>query len=98
MCRTKAGQFPSLRWSRRRIHAILQIVAASAALAGVVAADERNPSARDPKAAKAGEYEFRINCALCHGLGAHGGGRGPDLTRSHKKHAQSDAELFQVVS
>jgi putative heme-binding domain-containing protein len=61
-------------------------------------ADDRNPLAGDPKAAKAGEYEFRINCALCHGLGAHGGGRGPDLTRAQKKHAHSDAELFQVIS
>src|SRR5947207_13741699 len=62
------------------------------------AADERNPLARDPKAAKAGEYEFRINCALCHGLGARGGGRGPDLTRAVKKHTHSDAEMFQVIS
>jgi cytochrome c oxidase cbb3-type subunit 3 len=62
------------------------------------AVDDRNPYASDPKAAKAGEYEFRINCALCHGLGAHGGGRGPDLTRAQKKHAHSDAELFQVIS
>jgi cytochrome c oxidase cbb3-type subunit III len=62
------------------------------------AADDHNPYAGDPKAAKAGEYEFRINCALCHGLGAHGGGRGPDLTRAQKKHAHSDAELFQVIS
>ena len=50
------------------------------------------------KAAKAGEYEFRINCALCHGLGAHGGGRGPDLTRAVKKHTHSDADMFQVIS
>lgn len=61
------------------------------------AVDDRNPFAGDPKAAKAGEYEFRINCALCHGLGAHGGGRGPDLTRAQKKHAHSDTEMFQVI-
>src|ERR1700681_2594557 len=68
-------------------------------LLGVAApADARNPFARDPKAAKAGEYQFRINCALCHGLGAHGGGRGPDLTQAQKKHTHSDAEMFQVIS
>jgi cytochrome c oxidase cbb3-type subunit III len=62
------------------------------------AADDRNPLAGNPKATKAGEYEFRINCALCHGLGARGGGRGPDLTRAQKKHVHSDAEMFQVIS
>ena len=65
---------------------------------GVRAADDRNPFAGDAKAAKAGESEFRINCALCHGLGARGGGRGPDLTRAQKKHVHSDAEMFQVIS
>jgi cytochrome c oxidase cbb3-type subunit 3 len=72
----------------------LLVVAAPA----VHAADDRNPLAGDPKAVKAGEYEFRINCALCHGLGARGGGRGPDLTRAQKKHTHSDAEMFQVIS
>jgi putative heme-binding domain-containing protein len=74
--------------------AMLTAIAYSTAFA----ADDRNPFANDPKAAKAGEYEFRINCALCHGLGAHGGGRGPDLTRAHKKHAHSDGEMFDVIS
>jgi cytochrome c oxidase cbb3-type subunit 3 len=60
--------------------------------------DAQNPFAGNAKAAKAGEYEFRINCALCHGLGARGGGRGPDLTRPIKKHAHNDAEMFQVIS
>jgi putative heme-binding domain-containing protein len=68
------------------------------ATTAVYATDDRNPFANDPKAAKAGESEFRINCALCHGLGAHGGGRGPDLTRAQKKHVHSDAEMFQVIS
>ena len=67
-------------------------------VSSVTHADDRNPLANDPKAAKAGEYEFRINCALCHGLGAHGGGRGPDLTRAQKKHTHSDADMFQVIS
>ena len=62
------------------------------------AAAQRNPLAGNPKAAKAGEYEFRINCALCHGLGARGGGRGPDLTRAVKKHTHTDADMFQVIS
>jgi cytochrome c oxidase cbb3-type subunit III len=65
---------------------------------GAQGADDRNPFAGDAKAAKAGEYEFRINCALCHGLGAKGGGRGPDLTRAQKKFAHTDAEMFQVIS
>jgi cytochrome c oxidase cbb3-type subunit 3 len=72
----------------------LLLLAATAAFA----TDDHNPLANDPKAAKAGEYEFRINCALCHGLGAHGGGRGPDLTRAQKKHVHSDTEMFQVIS
>jgi len=65
---------------------------------GARGADDRNPFAGDAKAAKAGEYEFRINCALCHGLGAKGGGRGPDLTRAQKRFAHTDAEMFQTIS
>jgi putative heme-binding domain-containing protein len=74
---------------------IVGFVLVAAGLCPVVG---QNPLAHDPKAAKAGEYEFRINCALCHGLGAHGGGRGPDLTSAHKKHTHSDQEMFQVIS
>lgn len=76
----------------------LALIAIAAMAITVAGLDDRNPLANDPKAAKAGEYEFRINCALCHGLGARGGGRGPDLTRAQKKHAHSDAEMFQVIS
>jgi cytochrome c oxidase cbb3-type subunit III len=77
---------------------LILVSVAVVSVAAVLSADDHNPFAGDPKAAKAGEYEFRINCALCHGLGARGGGRGPDLTRAQKKHVHSDAEMFQVIS
>jgi cytochrome c oxidase cbb3-type subunit 3 len=82
-----------------RHHFIFALAVSSLLMASAqLRADDRNPFAGDAKAAKAGEYEFRINCALCHGLGARGGGRGPDLTRAVKKHAHTDADLFQVIS
>jgi cytochrome c oxidase cbb3-type subunit III len=59
---------------------------------------EKNPYAGDPKMAKVGEFQFRSNCAFCHGLGARGGGRGPDLTRAQKRHGNSDAELFRTIN
>jgi cytochrome c oxidase cbb3-type subunit III len=68
------------------------------AFAANMSAQDRNPFAGDPKAAKAGEYEFRINCAFCHGLGARGGGRGPDLSKATKRHGATDAELFTTIS
>ena len=63
-----------------------------------LSAQAKNPYAGDAKMAKLGEYEFRANCAFCHGLGARGGGRGPDLTRTPKKHGDSDQEIFTVIS
>jgi cytochrome c oxidase cbb3-type subunit 3 len=63
-----------------------------------ICAQEKNPYAGDAKAAKLGESEFRINCAFCHGLGAKGGGRGPDLTRAQKKHGSSDEAVFHTIN
>jgi len=60
-------------------------------------AQEKNPYAGDAKVAKLGEYQFRSNCAFCHGLGARGGGRGPDLTRAQKHRGNTDAELFHNI-
>lgn len=81
---------------------ILLIVSASVSLLALLVrpatAQTRNPYSASKTAAKAGEYEFRINCALCHGLGARGGGRGPDLTRAHKIHGDSDRDLFRNIS
>src|ERR1700745_4250064 len=68
-------------------------------LAGTSAkAQDKNPLANDSKAARLGEFEFRANCAFCHGLGARGGGRGPDLTRTPKKHGDSDTEIFNTIN
>ena len=66
-------------------------------LAAVLAAQERNPFANNPKAAKLGEFQFRINCSFCHGLGARGGGRGPDLTLARKRHGATDSEMFHNI-
>lgn len=65
---------------------------------GFVQAQGKNPYTGDAKMAKLGEFEFRANCAFCHGLGARGGGRGPDLTRTPKKHGDSDAEVFNTIN
>lgn len=79
---------------------VLVLVYAVVGFASVPAlwAQVRNPFAGNQSAAKAGEFEFRINCAFCHGLGARGGGRGPDLTRSHLLHGDSDADLFRNIN
>lgn len=66
--------------------------------APLLSAQAKNPYAGDAKVAKLGEYEFRANCAFCHGLGGRGGGRGPDLTRTPKKHGDSDQEIFTTIS
>jgi cytochrome c oxidase cbb3-type subunit III len=69
-----------------------------AALAMALRAQDKNPFAGDAKAAKLGESQFRANCAFCHGLGARGGGRGPDLTRAQKRHGNADADLFRTIN
>ena len=77
---------------------LLTIIALIIVVLAGPAAYAQNPLSGDARAAKLGEYQFRINCAMCHGLGARGGGRGPDLTRAVKTHTHSDADMFQVIS
>ena len=79
-----------------RCAALLLLVVGT--ICGSAIAQEKNPFAGDPKAAKLGEFQFRANCAFCHGLGAKGGGRGPDLTRVQKKHGNADADLFRTIN
>jgi mono/diheme cytochrome c family protein len=77
--------FPQSQLSRRLPSGFL-VLAFLLLVPAVISAQEKNPFAGDAKAAKLGESQFRINCAFCHGLGARGGGRGPDLTQAQKKH------------
>jgi putative heme-binding domain-containing protein len=74
------------------------VLAGLLAVAAGAGADDKNPFAGDAKIAKLGEYQFRINCAFCHGLNARGGGRGPDLTKAQKRHGNSDGDLFRTIS
>jgi putative heme-binding domain-containing protein len=86
------------RKSLRQNILIFGILAASLVGPKPATAQGKNPYARDAKAAKLGESQFRINCAFCHGLGAQGGGRGPDLTRAQKKHGSTDEDLFLTIN
>lgn len=80
--------------ARVRLAGVFALLLAPFALS----AQETNPFTNDPKAAAAGESQFRANCAFCHGLGARGGGRGPDLTRAQKRHGKTDANLFRTIN
>ena len=62
------------------------------------AQEANNPLAGDPKAILEGASQFRIDCALCHGLNGRGGSRGPDLTRGLWTHGGSDAEIFHTIT
>src|SRR5882724_4671589 len=81
-----------------RIGLRVMVCAIAALCAGMISeAQTKNPYAGDAKVAKLGESQFRSNCAFCHGLGARGGGRGPDLTRAQKRHGSSDEEIFHNI-
>jgi len=84
-----------LRWAR--VFGLAALICMFVA-PGANLAEEKNPFAGDAKAAKLGESQFRINCAFCHGLGARGGGRGPDLTRAQKKHGSADEDLYRTIN
>lgn len=58
----------------------------------------RNPFAGDPKAVTQGAVLFRQECVFCHGVGARGGMRGPDLTTGSWNHGGSDADLARTIS
>lgn len=49
-------------------------------------------------AIKEGASLFRANCSPCHGLGARGGGRGPDLTSGRWTHGSTDSDIFRTIT
>ena len=57
----------------------------------------RNPFTGDQKAITQGAVLFRQECMYCHGVGAKGGVRGPDLTTGSWSHGGSDAELADTI-
>ena len=93
---TFSGRFAA---TVRQLASITVLTVALAILfVGQVQGQDKNPYAGDRKVAGVGEFQFRLNCAFCHGLGAKGGGRGPDLTRAAKRHGTADADLFRTIS
>jgi cytochrome c oxidase cbb3-type subunit III len=57
----------------------------------------KNPFAGDLRAITQGQVLFRQECVFCHGVGARGGVRGPDLTTGSWTHGGSDAELSRTI-
>jgi len=58
----------------------------------------RNPLAGNPEAISKGAVLFRQECVYCHGVGARGGMRGPDLTTGSWTHGGTDADLRQTIT
>jgi cytochrome c oxidase cbb3-type subunit III len=98
----RAMSSPSKRKVKRKLaecgRAVVLCLTGLLALSVCSSAQDKNPLAGDANAVKVGESQFRANCAFCHGLGAHGGGRGPDLTGAQKKHGNADADLFRTIN
>jgi cytochrome c oxidase cbb3-type subunit III len=87
-----------LQWGSTFVIVFVMSLALGSAAVGPLRAQAKNPYVGDPKMVKVGESQFRANCAFCHGLGARGGGRGPDLSRTPKKHGDSDQDLFNTIN
>lgn len=62
------------------------------------AQSQKNPLSGNGQAIREGASVFRINCAMCHGLNARGGSRGPDLARGVFTHGGTDAEIFHTIT
>jgi cytochrome c oxidase cbb3-type subunit III len=70
----------------------------SAQVAAPAAEPARNPFTGDRQAITQGAVLFRQECVFCHGVGARGGMRGPDLTTGSWNHGGSDADLARTIT
>jgi cytochrome c oxidase cbb3-type subunit III len=61
-------------------------------------AEQRNPYAGDAQAIGKGAVLFRQECVFCHGVGARGGMRGPDLTTGSWTHGGTDGDLLRTIT
>jgi len=52
----------------------------------------------DAAAIREGASLFRANCSPCHGLGARGGGRGPDLISGRWTHGSTNSAIFHTIT
>jgi cytochrome c oxidase cbb3-type subunit III len=88
---------------RKILHAVLLPLALSfvASANPSTAQTPKQPAAATARRAaevREGASLFRANCSPCHGLGAHGGGRGPDLTSGRWAHGSSDVAIFATIT
>src|SRR5262250_2610634 len=75
-----------------------RLVLAGALLAGLGAPLAARASQADARDVTGGAVLFRQECVYCHGVGARGGMRGPDLTTGAWTHGGSDAELTATIT
>ncbi len=61
-------------------------------------ATRTNPLAGNPQAITQGAVLFREGCTYCHGVGARGGMRGPDLTTGNWSHGGADTDLARTIT
>jgi putative heme-binding domain-containing protein len=73
-----------------------RLLVAALLLASPVGAQEGTNVYTTPNDVAVGERQFDRHCSRCHGIGATGGERGPDLTSGFRR-ASTDGGLFVVV-
>jgi len=75
----------------------IRVVLAGALVAGLATPLAAQPSQADAKTVTEGAVLFRQECVYCHGVGARGGMRGPDLTTGTWIHGGSDDDLSATI-